>query len=390
MSVNETNETNETGVGGARADMLAHMGSLQQAAYTRPIEYQEGRAHGLKAIEVKNGPLRFVSMADRALDVCQFEYRGENLTFLSKPGLNGRNQFDTNGLEAQRSIMGGLFFTCGFENICAPYVTPEGGKYPAGSFPMHGRIRTTPAEHVSSDAHWTAEGDYVLEVSGEMREAELFGENLVMRRKITSVYGQPSITVEDEVTNESFRDEPLMWMYHCNFGWPLLAEGAEVVIPSRKATPRDETTAADTTPWNEIQAPEANRPESVSLHELAADDHGHVLVALPVAGLVHADGTRPVEQARTLLRSQVVGDPSAYRAHALPVHAHQPAHRASGRVHVQKRRLLFEIARVRALASGPRHHRDGHAVISACHARRRVLQHEPGAPDVEVTPPAHA
>lgn len=145
MSVNETNETNETGVGGARADMLAHMGSLQQAAYTRPIEYQEGRAHGLKAIEVKNGPLRFVSMADRALDVCQFEYRGENLTFLSKPGLNGRNQFDTNGLEAQRSIMGGLFFTCGFENICAPYVTPEGGKYPAGSFPMHGRIRTTPA-----------------------------------------------------------------------------------------------------------------------------------------------------------------------------------------------------------------------------------------------------
>lgn len=44
MSVNETNETNETGVGGARADMLAHMGSLQQAAYTRPIEYQEGRA----------------------------------------------------------------------------------------------------------------------------------------------------------------------------------------------------------------------------------------------------------------------------------------------------------------------------------------------------------
>ena len=228
MSVNKNQVINSTST---RADMLAHMGSLQQAAYVRPIEYQEGRAHGLKAIEVKNGPLRFVSMADRALDICQFEYRGENLTFLSKPGLNGR-------------------------------------------------IRTTPAEHVGSDAHWTAEGDYVLEVSGEMREAELFGENLVMRRRITSVYGQPSITVEDEVTNESFRDEPLMWMYHCNFGWPLLAEGAEVVIPSRKATPRDETTAADTTPWNEIQAPEANRPESVYLHELAADENGRSFAAV--------------------------------------------------------------------------------------------------------------
>ena len=57
---------------------------------------------------MKNGPLRFVSMADRALDVCQFEYRGENL---------------------------------------------------------------------------------------------------VLRRTITSVYGRLSITVEDEVTNESFRDD---------------------------------------------------------------------------------------------------------------------------------------------------------------------------------------
>lgn len=46
------------------------------------------------------------------------------------------------------------------------------------------------------------------------------------------------------------------------------------MIPSRKATPRDEATAADATPWNEIQAPEANRPESVYLHELAADENG--------------------------------------------------------------------------------------------------------------------
>lgn len=90
-----------------RSDMLAHVGSMQQAAYVRPIEYQEGRTHGLKAVEVKNGPLRFMSMADKALDVALFEYKGENLTFLSKPGLNGRNQFDTNGQEALRSIMGG-------------------------------------------------------------------------------------------------------------------------------------------------------------------------------------------------------------------------------------------------------------------------------------------
>lgn len=61
------------------------------------------------------------------------------MTFLAKPGLEGRNQYDTNGEEALRSIMGGLFFTCGLENICAP-CTVEGKDYP-----MHGRMRTTPA-----------------------------------------------------------------------------------------------------------------------------------------------------------------------------------------------------------------------------------------------------
>ena len=53
-------------------------------------------------------------------------------------------------------------------NICPP-CTSEGKDYP-----MHGRIRTTPAEHLSADAVWTEEG-YTMTVSGEMREAELFG-----------------------------------------------------------------------------------------------------------------------------------------------------------------------------------------------------------------------
>jgi O-antigen/teichoic acid export membrane protein len=78
--------------------------------------------------------------------------------------------------------MGGLFFTCGLQNICGPCET-DGVEYP-----MHGRLRTTPAEHLCSDAYWDGE-DYVLEVSGEMRESHLFGANLVLRRKIRSVYG---------------------------------------------------------------------------------------------------------------------------------------------------------------------------------------------------------
>ena len=263
-----------------RRRLQAHVGSLQQVAYARPVEYQEGRAHGLKAIEVKNGPMRFVSMADKAMDVAELEYKGTNLTFLSKPGLNGRNQFDTNGGEAQRSIMGGLFFTCGFENIGAPVSTDgAGGRYPAGDFPMHGRIRTTPAEHVGSDARWEGD-DYVIKLSGEMRESELFGGNLVLRRRIRTVLGSPRIEVEDEVTNEGFRPEPFMMMMHCNIGWPLLAEGAEVVLPSRRATPRNEDAERDLDKWSCIDPPEDNRPEAVFLHTLAAGESGRTFAAV--------------------------------------------------------------------------------------------------------------
>ena len=183
--------------------LMKYCGSLQQMVYARPIVYKEGRAEHMNAIEAKCGDIFFHSAADKALDITDFSYKGMNMTFLAKPGLEGRNQYDTNGEEALRSIMGGLFFTCGLENICAP-CTVDGKDYP-----MHGRMRTTPAEHVCTDV--ITEGETCkLVISGEMREAELFGENMVLRRRIESVLGENSITVTDEIENQAFRPEPLM------------------------------------------------------------------------------------------------------------------------------------------------------------------------------------
>ena len=191
------------------SDLYRYTGSIQQLAYARRICYDEGRARGLHAVEVCNGPMRFVIMLDKCMDISELSWRGEQMTFLSKPGLNGRNPFDTNGAEAQRSIMGGLFFTCGYENICAPYEDSETVR----RYPMHGRMRTSPAEHVSVSARWE-DGRYVLRISGDIREAELFGENLLLHRTITTVYGSASIEICDEIRNEAFRDEPLLLMYH--------------------------------------------------------------------------------------------------------------------------------------------------------------------------------
>lgn len=256
-----------------KKEILRLVGSMQQLAYVRPVTYDEGRARGMRAFEVKNGALKFNVTADKCLDIAEVSFGGHNVSFLAKPGLMGRNHFDTNGAEAQRSIMGGMLFTCGLENICAPC------RVDGRDYPMHGRIRTTPAEHVGADARWIGD-DYVMAVSGTMREAELFGENLTLRRTVTTCYGENRIYIEDEITNEGFRREPMMLLYHINVGYPLLCEDSEILIPTKKVTPRDEAAAVNAADWNRMGTPKDNEPEAVFLHEMAADSDGNTFAAV--------------------------------------------------------------------------------------------------------------
>lgn len=244
--------------------MMKYCGSIQQMIYARPVVYREGRAEQMNAVEAKCGDISFHSALDKALDITDFSYKGMNMTFLAKPGLEGRNHFDTNGDEALRSIMGGLFFTCGLENICAP-CTIDGKDYP-----MHGRMRTTPAEHVGTDV--VREGDtYKLVITGEMREAELFGENMVLRRRIESVLGENSITVTDEVENQAFRPEPLMLLYHCNMGYPFLDENCRLYVPSKSVVGREDFSEQYVDKWDRMEAPIDNECEYVFIHDMQSD-----------------------------------------------------------------------------------------------------------------------
>lgn len=258
--------------------LLGLAGSMQQLAYVRPVTFGEGKAGGMKAFSVKNGPLQFTVAADKCLDIAEVQFCGHNMNFLAKPGLMGRSLDDFNGAEAVRSIMGGMLFTCGLRNICAPCYM-EGREHP-----MHGRMRTAPAEHVGADACWAGD-DYVLSISGEMREAELFGENLLLRRKITTRFGENSIYIEDQIINEGFRTEPMMLLYHINAGYPFLSEEAEIVLPTKKVVPRDEAASPHTGNFHRMEPPKAGEPEYVFLHEMAADKRGNTFGAIINPGL---------------------------------------------------------------------------------------------------------
>ncbi|MCD8215117.1 MAG: aldose 1-epimerase family protein [Clostridiales bacterium] len=306
-----------------KRELLKKVGSMQQLAYVRPFTYDEGRSEGMKAFNIKNGALSFQVLADKCLDVGELSYEGINMSFLSKPGLQGRNHYDTNGEEALRSIMGGLFFTAGLENICAPCT--DGGK----DYPMHGRIRTTPAEHISSDALWEGE-DYILRVSGEMREAELFGENMILRRTVETKYGEKTITVRDEIENQAYRPEPLMILYHINIGYPLLDEGTEILIPTKKVTPRDEASRGKEARWNRMDAPKDNEPEYVFIHEPVIGKDGNVSLCVlnrrPELGLKITYSTkylpRLMEWKSTASGDYVLGlEPSNSSVYGRPYHS---------------------------------------------------------------------
>ena len=48
-----------------KKELLRLVGNMQQLAYVRPITFEEGRARGMRAFEVKNGALKFSVMADK-------------------------------------------------------------------------------------------------------------------------------------------------------------------------------------------------------------------------------------------------------------------------------------------------------------------------------------
>lgn len=256
-----------------KQELLKIIGSMQQVAYVRKIQFDEGRAGGMKAIEVKSGEIIFTAMGDKCLDICQLSYKGIGLNFLSKPGLQGRNQYDTNSAEAQRSMMCGLFFTCGTDNVGGPVI--DGNQ----QLVMHGRLRTTPAEHVCCDAYWEMD-HYKLEIKGEMRQAMLFGENIVLRRTISTIYGSNIIHIHDEVTNEAFAEVPLMFLYHYNIGYPLLDENSSIILPTQKTTLKGEGMSASNLNWDKFSKPVDNVPEQVFYHDLIADREGNTTATI--------------------------------------------------------------------------------------------------------------
>jgi len=91
---------------------------------------------------------------------------------------------------------------------------------------LHDRISNMRASVESIIQPDPVNGKLVMSMTGVVKHSMLFGPNLEMRRTISCTLGSSVIKIRDVVTNRGNTPCPHMFLYHCNFGYPLVDAGA--------------------------------------------------------------------------------------------------------------------------------------------------------------------
>ena len=205
-----------------RRELLDLVGDMSQVAHARHGELREGTDRGADLIEVFNASgLCFSLLPGRALDVASAHYKGMSLCFRGSTGDVGPAFYEPQGYGWMRGFFGGLVLSCGMTFTGHPETDPEEENEELG---LHGRLSFLPARQVHTDGQWDGD-DYIVKVRGKVREAVVFGTNLELTREISTVLGEKSLHIHDRIHNQSVDRSPLMFVYHCNPGFPVLDEG---------------------------------------------------------------------------------------------------------------------------------------------------------------------
>ena len=257
------------------------VGHMDQMAGISAMQAADGLAKGCRLLQVWTGSgLSFSVLPDRAMEIADCRYKGISLDWHSPVGKVHPAFFDPEGMGWLRSFGGGLLVTGGLEQFGDPNV--DQGE-PLG---LHGRISHLPARYVNHQAKWV-DDQYQLEMSGQIRQARVFGENLVLTRTIQTWMGSNTIRIQDRVENQGFERQPMMILYHHNLGYPLLSENTSLSLQAERTIALDEISEAGKSEWMRFQPPTSGYHEQNFLHLLKPDSEGMVKVDLvnPKIGL---------------------------------------------------------------------------------------------------------
>lgn len=264
-----------------RTELLRRVGRLAQVAGVRLVELQDGAERGVRVLEFRTGTgFAFDVIVDRAFDVGRCELNGRAIGWQSATGFPPPWSYEPEGLGWLRGFGGGLVTTCGVEHaLFMAEDTAEHYHYApkqTEQFGLHGRISYQPARIAGYGERWDGD-ECVLWAEGEIRQAAVFGEHFVVRRRIEARLGESRLTIHDEVENAGWNPTPHMYLYHVNIGFPVVDEGAELLVPATGVTPRGDYSAEG---YRRLDAPAPAHYERVYEHGFVSEANGKTPVAI--------------------------------------------------------------------------------------------------------------
>jgi len=261
------------GVSYTRAELLERVGDIGQIAGVRFGQLEDGFERGVRTLDFRTGSgFAFTVLPDRGMDIGQAVVGTAPLTWQSATTHVGPAFYEPEGTGWLRGFAGGLLASCGLTTYGSPGMDDD------QALGLHGRASYTPATHVAYGGEWQGD-EYEIWGSGQLREAAVFGENLLLRRRVSARLGESRVVVEDVITNAGYKTTPFMLMYHCNFGFPLVSEDTELLVNS-SVTPRDDQAAQGLGDHRHFQPPTPEYRPQVFYHRLAANTEGTAQAAL--------------------------------------------------------------------------------------------------------------
>ncbi len=254
----------------SKAGILERVGDISQICDARQVTFSDGRSSGVKAVEVTTGSgLAFTVLPSRGLDISKTAYNGMPISWRSSTGETSPYFYNPKNYEWLGTFFGGLLTTCGLTYNCHP-CSDEGKE-----LGLHGRISNTPAGEVCVLKEWAGD-EYVIKISGKVRETSVFGDNLVLHRAITTSLGSRKLVIKDKIVNIGFRKSPLMMLYHVNAGWPVVSEHSRLISPTRVAVPRDGDARIEAEKYASFPPPQKDFAERVYFLDNMANANGMV------------------------------------------------------------------------------------------------------------------
>lgn len=220
-----------------------------------------GKGDGMRLLHIRNNNgLVFDVSLDRCADISRISLKGDNLSYFAPCGYVSPKYYDCVGAGFLKSFTAGFITTCGLTAVGSP-CNDDGEE-----LPLHGTISNTPCENFS----YSVDDDSII-IKATIRDAALFAHKLILEREYVCKLNENVIYMTDTVKNIGSTKTPFEILYHCNIGYPLLSEKAELSIPSTNVAPRDEHAKEGIENCTRMEPPQSDYIEKCYYHTMSGE-----------------------------------------------------------------------------------------------------------------------